>query len=226
MFAQRKVLVLDQSFTPMNVITLERALKKLTKLDKDGKPKAEIIECVNGSNGKVVMTNQYVWEQWQELSPSPDFCTECRVIRQGDEIADGHKCCKCNTLLGEEQMRSVNAAMRVPVIIRYTKRNKEFRRVQYNRHSIYRRDECTCQYCGVKRPKHELSLDHVIPRCQGGKTNWENIVVACTECNTKKAGRTPQEARMTLRRQPKRPTSTFLPEAIHKDWMQFLNSAS
>ena len=30
-------------------------------------------------------------------------------------------------------------------------------------------------------------MDHVIPRDQGGKTSWENIVTSCIKCNSKKA---------------------------------------
>jgi 5-methylcytosine-specific restriction endonuclease McrA len=50
-----------------------------------------------------------------------------------------------------------------------------------------------------------LSLDHVVPRSRGGSTTWDNVVCACLTCNVKKGGRTPQEARMRLKRMPVRP---------------------
>ncbi len=41
----------------------------------------------------------------------------------------------------------------------------------------------TCQLCGAKPPASQLTLDHVVPRVHGGKTNWTNIVAACKKCN-------------------------------------------
>ncbi|HBE66613.1 MAG TPA: HNH endonuclease, partial [Planctomycetaceae bacterium] len=61
------------------------------------------------------------------------------------------------------------------------------------------------QYCGATRPASQLSLDHVVPRSQGGKTTWNNIVSSCLPCNSKKGGRTPSEARMKLLNEPKMP---------------------
>ena len=43
------------------------------------------------------------------------------------------------------------------------------------------------------------------PRCQGGRTEWTNVVIACLGCNQKKGGRTPLQAGMTLRVAPKAP---------------------
>ena len=51
-----------------------------------------------------------------------------------------------------------------------------------SRAMIYKRDDNTCQYCGAKT---RLTIDHVIPRCRGGEDTWENLVVACSSCNTK-----------------------------------------
>jgi|TARA_B110001454_G_scaffold118229_1_gene110450 5-methylcytosine-specific restriction endonuclease McrA len=36
----------------------------------------------------------------------------------------------------------------------------------------------------------ELTLDHVIPKSKGGKTEWTNIVTACKKCNNVKANHT------------------------------------
>ncbi len=49
-------------------------------------------------------------------------------------------------------------------------------RVRFSRLNIYARDNDTCQYCGKNLPRSELNLDHVMPRTQGGKTTWENVV--------------------------------------------------
>ena len=50
-----------------------------------------------------------------------------------------------------------------------------------SREMIYKRDEHTCQYCGAK---NKLTIDHVIPKSKGGRDTWENLVVACSKCNT------------------------------------------
>jgi len=70
---------------------------------------------------------------------------------------------------------------------------------------IFNRDHYTCQYCG--KQSHQLTLDHVVPRQQGGKHTWENLVSACAACNRRKAGRTPEQARMKLFKTPVRPSA-------------------
>ena len=63
-----------------------------------------------------------------------------------------------------------------------------------------------CQYCGKKLPTKELNMDHVIPRDRGGGTSWENVVISCIRCNSKKSNRLPKEAGMRLLKEPKRPS--------------------
>ena len=71
------------------------------------------------------------------------------------------------------------------------------------RFEIFERDQYTCQYCG--KQTRQLTIDHVLPRYRGGQHTWENVVSACVPCNRRKAGRTPQEARMKLIRPPSYP---------------------
>src|SRR5215471_2034807 len=78
-------------------------------------------------------------------------------------------------------------------------------RVRFSRLNIYARDNDTCQYCGARFPRSELNLDHVVPRAQGGKTTWENVVCSCVPCNLQKGGRTPDQAHMHLLKKPVRP---------------------
>ncbi|MDP2719178.1 MAG: HNH endonuclease [Dehalococcoidia bacterium] len=65
---------------------------------------------------------------------------------------------------------------------------------------VFNRDDYTCQYCG--RQTKDLTLDHVIPKHQGGKHDWGNVVSACPACNRRKAGHTPSQANMRLLHQP------------------------
>jgi hypothetical protein len=76
------------------------------------------------------------------------------------------------------------------------------------RRNILVRDAYSCQYCGLKFHGGELTLDHVIPRSQGGKNSWENLVACCRKDNHRKADRTPEEAGMPLLRRP-------LPAGVH-----------
>jgi 5-methylcytosine-specific restriction endonuclease McrA len=76
-----------------------------------------------------------------------------------------------------------------------------------------------------------MSLDHVIPRSRGGETSWENIVCSCVDCNTRKGGRTPHEARMKLMATPKKPQhNPLLFSKLHSPkyqvWRSFLQSAN
>ncbi len=61
------------------------------------------------------------------------------------------------------------------------------------RRMVYARDGHKCVYCGAAHP---LTLDHILPRCQGGTSNEKNLCTACARCNSYKAGRTPQEWRV------------------------------
>ncbi len=71
-----------------------------------------------------------------------------------------------------------------------------------NRRGILRRDSHSCQYCGTTK---NLTLDHVIPRSRGGRHTWDNVVAACSVCNSRKSNRSPKEAGMPLRTKPKAP---------------------
>lgn len=74
--------------------------------------------------------------------------------------------------------------------------------LRLSRHSIMARDNYTCQYCGSKK---DLTIDHVVPRWTGGPQTWDNLVACCRKCNLKKGDKTPQQANMKLRVQPRRP---------------------
>lgn len=76
-----------------------------------------------------------------------------------------------------------------------------------SRQLIYKRDHNTCQYCGSKS---KLTIDHVIPKSKGGKDTWENLVVACSKCNTRKGDKLIEHVNMSLIRQPKSPHNKIL----------------
>jgi len=117
-------------------------------------------------------------------------------------------------------------APRVIVLLTYDRVPK--RHVRYSRLNIFARDKFTCQYCGVRPHRSQLNLDHVIPRSLGGRTTWENVVCSCVDCNRRKGGRTPAQARLRLERRPVRPRWTpVIHNAVqtvrYDEWRPFLH---
>lgn len=114
-------------------------------------------------------------------------------------------------LNGRGYIRTPSSVFPRPSVIRLEHMVRRPRmHVRLCKREILRRDDYTCQYCG--QASAHLTLDHVVPRHRGGASSWENLVAACPQCNRRKGGRTLQEARMTLRRQPfePRPSAQYL----------------
>ena len=106
----------------------------------------------------------------------------------------------------DEEIRAPSITMRMPAVVRLKRGVGSVKRgVKFSKVNVLTRDGFKCQYCGFKGTIDELNYDHVIPRAQGGKTVWENIVACCYSCNSKKANRTPAQAGMSLRSRPHRP---------------------
>jgi 5-methylcytosine-specific restriction endonuclease McrA len=128
-------------------------------------------------------------------------------------------------------IRTSHFEIAVPKIIRLLGYDRlPERHVKLTRRNIFARDRNRCQYCGHTFPTSELSLDHIVPRVQGGTNSWENIVCACVKCNMRKGGRTPRQAHMSLVRKPikpkRNPTITIrLGEKKYHSWKGFLDDA-
>ena len=128
----------------------------------------------------------------------------------------------------EREIRSVSVVIKVPAVVRllrYVKLGQ--RRPPLTKLNLLARDQFTCQYCGAELSVRESSMDHVIPRSRSGTTCWENVVIACHPCNRHKGGRTPSEARMTLRRNPAAPDwlpvlRFHLSSQVPPAWLVFL----
>ena len=100
--------------------------------------------------------------------------------------------------------------------------------VTFSRRNIFRRDRFTCQYCGVQPRPDELTIDHVVPRAQGGQSTWDNCVLACIKCNHRKADRTPKQAGLKLKRVPIRPrwTPVYSKHSMRfESWAKFISDA-
>jgi 5-methylcytosine-specific restriction endonuclease McrA len=128
-------------------------------------------------------------------------------------------------------VKTVRFDIAVPRIIRLVTCDKlPSQRVKLNRRNLFARDHNKCQYCGNRFPTSELSIDHVLPRSQNGPDTWENLVCACVRCNSRKGGRTPEQAHMKLIRKPARPKrnpliSIRLSSDKYASWKAFLDDA-
>jgi len=167
----------------------------------------ELAEVVSLEDGQFAT---YDFETWRELSEY----RKANFRREEDDW-----------------VRTGTTEIQVPRVIRlfgYDKLPKQT--VKFNRRNIFARDGNQCQYCGKRFPMSELSLDHVVPRSQGGLTTWDNIVCACVACNVKKGGRTPRQAHMTLVRRPEKPKRSpllclKLTQQKYRSWQAFLDAA-
>ena len=116
----------------------------------------------------------------------------------------------------------------VIILRRYGKYPKHY--VKFNRRNIYQRDNFSCQYCGKRLPREELTIDHIIPRSHGGRSNWTNVVLACSKCNTLKGDLTLEECAMDLIHVPKEPHWSSImrhsmAEEDHYLWQKFIDIA-
>lgn len=127
----------------------------------------------------------------------------------------------------EQVVRSANFEMQMPSVVALKDYVPQNRSPAFTRFNLFLRDGFECVYCGSP---DELTFDHVLPRRLGGKTNWENIVAACSRCNLRKGGRHPKHAGMQPRRKPHRPTMhqlqtqgrRFPPNYLHDSWLDYL----
>ena len=130
-----------------------------------------------------------------------------------------------------EWVSTVRLDIAVPKVIRLLGYDRlPQQQVKLNRRNIFARDRNTCQYCGKQSSTSELSLDHIVPRSQGGKSTWKNLVCCCVRCNTRKGGRTPPEAAMKLIQNPVKPKrnpviSLRLGSDKYASWHAFLDNA-
>jgi 5-methylcytosine-specific restriction endonuclease McrA len=62
----------------------------------------------------------------------------------------------------------------------------DFYNVPENRLKVYQRDHYKCRYCDKQLTRFTATLDHVKPVAEGGDNSFENLVIACLDCNSRK----------------------------------------
>ncbi|MDR3493940.1 MAG: HNH endonuclease [Ancalomicrobiaceae bacterium] len=124
-------------------------------------------------------------------------------------------------------VRSSRFAMRLPSVVSLKTYVKPARNPAFTRFNVFLRDRFSCQYCG---DREDLTFDHLVPRCKGGTTTWENVLTACSPCNLRKGSKTPREAGMAPMQLPYRPSvqdlhnngRLFPPNYLHRSWLDYL----
>lgn len=123
---------------------------------------------------------------------------------------------------------TVHGPVRVPTVLVLAKYDKvPKRRPKLSSRGIWDRDGGVCQYTGRKLTREEGNIDHIMPRSKGGKTSWDNCVLADKRINSRKADRTPEEVGLKLQRRPLAPRempASYYIRNVHgvPDWEMFL----
>jgi 5-methylcytosine-specific restriction endonuclease McrA len=87
-------------------------------------------------------------------------------------------------------------SFKIPAVIKLIKfiRTVYRSRVPFSKRNVLIRDGFKCAYC--MKESRLLTIDHLVPRSRGGRTEFENCVAACKACNHRKGNQTPSEAKM------------------------------
>ena len=151
------------------------------------------------------------------------------ILPQDYSLHDFHSWASLRPDEDEPAISTVKLRIKVPEVLLLTQYGAfPRRRVTFSRKNLYRRDLYTCQYCGAKPALPDLSVDHIVPRSRGGRSTWDNCVLACLRCNRRKANRTLKESGLRLTRAPQEPRwSPFvtIPVAQRRtSWEQFISN--
>ena len=152
-----------------------------------------------------------------------------KAVSEDYETYDFNSWADVSTASEEDCVKTVSRIIKAPRVILLLRYEGYYKKQpRFNRINIFRRDNSTCQYCNKKFMKQELTLDHVVPKSQGGKSTWENVVCACGRCNRKKGGKTPEQANMKILNKPVKPkwgpfSNVFIKAVRYKEWEPFLN---
>ena len=98
-----------------------------------------------------------------------------------------------------EIVRSPTIRIKIPSVIALKEYVICSRKPAFTRFNVFLRDEFQCQYCYAK---NNLTFDHILPKSKGGNTTWENVITACSDCNTSKGNKTLKEVKLSIDRKP------------------------
>ena len=128
-------------------------------------------------------------------------------IEGGDVIPlEWSEWCEIRISDTDKKIKTVNGNIKIPNVIVLNVCDKIPKQtMKFTQKKLWERDKFTCQYSGKPVTLATGNIDHVLPRSQGGKTSWENCVIAHKEINAIKADRTPEQAGLKLLKTPVAP---------------------
>lgn len=152
------------------------------------------------------------------------------VTYEVHDLDSWHAASEARERFEEARIRSMRLSLVPPEVIVLTGYDGVgARAVVFSRWNLFKRDRYRCQYCSARPGTGEMTVDHILPRSRGGLSSWENCVLACLVCNSRKRNRTPAEAGMRLRKAPVRPTWAALSHLAQpvrvESWKNFLSRA-
>jgi 5-methylcytosine-specific restriction endonuclease McrA len=121
--------------------------------------------------------------------------------------------------------RSANLTIHYPAVAVTRNYFSKSRNVRFSRTNMYLRDLYQCQYCADTFSHDELTIDHVVPRANGGITSWENSVTACKSCNHSKGSKLWKPLRMPYKPDYYQLVNKWKNRPIrveHNSWYQYL----
>ena len=80
----------------------------------------------------------------------------------------------------------------------------------FSKRKVFIRDGYKCGYCLEDVTPKTRTIDHVIPQSKGGKTTYDNVVCACTKCNSRKDDKSLKELGWILQHRLVDPTTDVL----------------
>ncbi|HSI62756.1 MAG TPA: HNH endonuclease [Candidatus Saccharimonadia bacterium] len=177
------------------------------------------------------------WQAIDVKTPADAFCMMAAGTATALDIASGENMAptKWSEWLelevrdSDNAVKTVHGPVRVPTVLVLAKYDKvPRRRPKLSGKGIWERDGGVCQYTGKKLSRDEGNIDHILPRSRGGKTTWDNCVLADKRINSRKANHTPDEVGLRLQRKPIMPRempATYYIRNTHgvPDWEMFLD---
>lgn len=108
----------------------------------------------------------------------------------------------------DNKINATFGSIKIPNVILLETCNKIPKKsIKFTQKNLWERDNFTCQYTGRKVTRLTGNIDHIVPKCKGGKTSWENCVISHKDVNSAKKNQTPEQAGLSLIRKPVKPNT-------------------
>ncbi len=184
----------------------------------------------------IVLVLNRNWQAINIVTPADAFCQMSTDVATGLDVggSDSMQPTRWKDWLqlpvreGDNSIGTARGRIRVPTVIVLARFAKvPIKRPKFSARNLWKRDGGRCQYTGRLLEPGEGNIDHVFPRSRGGKTTWENCVLADRRVNSSKGNRTPEEAGLKLKSTPAAPRAVPVTYLLKnrdglEDWTPFL----